>query len=234
MPSLAKPCPANVSILYYLETTVKSNFLLADNYTILLYMANDLTTYEKSQGLTPINPEGNQLIYNPPDEQRLTLRYIYKDRYIAMKEGSDRQNTEKWWDKWEKQWEAFRDPKTIDSDEMWQSNHVAPLTTAVVQTALSEMIDQEVRPFYLPQGIEKQAKTTLMQHIWNFAWWVSNSDLLMHDVFLSELILGTVITQEYYRQDKRIVRDADVGKGNNEVLKERDTYDYDDVYGEVV
>ncbi len=190
--------------------------------------------YLTSQGLKALKqPKGIRLVYQPPDEQKYTLKYIYKDRFIAMQEGSERQDVEKKWDKWQKQWEAFRDPRTIDSDEMWQSNHVTPITTSVVQTALSEMIDQEIRPFYLPRGIEKQAKTTLMQHIWDYAWWTANSDLMMHDVYSDILVLGTAITQEYYRKEKRIVRDETVSKKQT-VLKERTTYDYDDVYGEVV
>ncbi len=190
--------------------------------------------YEDSQGLTALKSPGIRRIYHPPDEQKYTLRYIYKDRYIAMKEGSERQDVEKKWDKWEKQWEGFRDPRTIDSDEMWQSNHVSPITTAIVQTALSEMIDQDIKPFYLPQGIEKQPKATLMQHIWDYAWWVANSDLMMYDVYLDSLVLGTSIIQEYYRREKRIVRDVIMGKDKKQSLKEREVYDYDDVFGELV
>lgn len=190
--------------------------------------------YEPSQGIMATKQPSNPIRYNPPEQQKFTLRYFYKDRKIAMEEGSERQDVQKKWDKWDKQWEAFRDPRTIDSDEMWQSNHVTPITSATVQTALSEMIDQDIKPFYLPQGIEKQAKTTLMQHIWDYAWWTANSDLMMHDVYLETLIKGTAITQEYYRKEKRIVRDIFAGKDGKEILKDKETYDYDDVFGELV
>lgn len=187
-----------------------------------------------SQGLVKIHQAGIRMYYNPPQEQKDTLKYIYKDRFVAMKQSSERFNTEKKWDMWEKMWEGFRDPRTIDSDEMWQSNHVAPVTTSIVQTAISEMVDERVRPLFLPAGVEKKAKATLISHIWDYAWWTANSDLMMYDVFMDMLVLGTAITQEYYRQEKRMVRDVVIGDKLEIEEKEHEIFDYDDVYGEIV
>ena len=188
-----------------------------------------------SQGLVePTAGYGIRLIYNPPDDQRETLKYIYKDRYIAMKMGTDRLDASRHWDDWEKQYEGWQKPRDLSADTTWQSKHVAPVTSSVMQTAIAEMVDQNIKPFYVPQGVEKQPKATLMQHIWDYAWDVSNSDLLMYDVFMEELMLGTAIVQEYYRQDRRLIRDVIVGEDNQYEEKEREVFDYDDVCGEIV
>lgn len=179
---------------------------------------------------------GIRQIYNPPQAQKDTLKFVYKDRYMAMKQGSDRMEVEKLWDTWEKQAEGWRSERRRTSDgDQWQSNHVSPVTTSVIQTAVSEMVDQDMKPFYVPQGIEKQAKADLMQHVWDFGWDTARSDLMMYDVFIDMLGQGTAITQEYYRQEKRLVRDIVIGKDKTETEeKEREVYDYDDVYGEIV
>lgn len=188
-----------------------------------------------SQGQAILQADfGIREFYVPDEAQHKTLEYVYKKRYIPMKQALDRMDASRHWDDWEKQYEGWQKPRDIAADTSWQSKHVAPVTSSVILTALAEMIDQDVKPFYLPQGVEKQAKATLMQHIWDFAWETSNSDLLMYDVFMDYLMLGTAIVQEYYRQDKRIVRDLVPGKDNQFETKEREIFDYDDVCGEIV
>src|SRR6266436_8193614 len=151
-----------------------------------------------------------------------------------MKESPERTDAQKKWDLWERQIEQFRNVRTIAESDDWQSRHVAPITIAIIQSAISEMINQNIRPFYAPAGIEKQAKATLMQHIWDYGWWAANSDLMMYDVYWDMLGMGTAITQEYYRQDRRMVRDVVMGKDDSYEEKEREIFDYDDVYGELV
>lgn len=177
---------------------------------------------------------GIRTLYMPTKAQRETLNYVYRIRFEGMKQGDERQEMEKKWDQYERQWEGWRPPKSDNPDDRWQSNHVAPVTISVVQTAVAEMVNQNIVPYYLPAGMEKAAKATLMNHVWDYGWFVSNSDLMMYDVFMDSLILGTAITQEYYRQDRRMVSDVIIGKNDESFEKEREVYDYDDIYGEIV
>lgn len=193
---------------------------------------NTASVPKDSQGRAKLS--GIREHYQPTDEQRQTLQYVYHDRYRMMKESPERTEQLRKWDMWEKQTEAFRGARGVTEGDDWQSHHVSPLTIAVVQSAISEMIDQHIRPFYAPQGLEKQAKATLMQHIWDFGWFTANSDLMMYDVYWDILTMGTAITQEYYRQDRRMVRDIVMGDDDKFEEKERELLDYDDVYGEIV
>lgn len=196
------------------------------------------STAKKLKNNLPKNSQG-QVIgirgrYKPDEEQRKTLAYVYRDRYKAMQEAEERSDEAKKWDKWERQMEQYRPDRASVDDDSWQSNHVSPVTVSIVQSAISELIDQTIRPFYGPNGTEKQAKADLMQHIWDWGWRTANSDLMMYDVFWDALGDGTAITQEYYRQDRRIIRDVVLGKDNVFEEKETERMAYDDIYGEVV
>lgn len=197
----------------------------------------------KGQEKIPTDGQGRAILgvrkyYQPDDAQRKTLTYVYRERFMSMKESPERVSNQKKWDVWERQIEQFKNTRSIEEVDDWQSKHVAPITIAVIQAALSEMVNQNIRPFYGPAGLEKQAKATLMQHIWDFGWRTANSDLMMYDVYWDTLGMGTAITQEYYRQDRRMVRDVKVSMDENKEDKfdeeEREVYDYDDVYGEIV
>lgn len=206
----------------YNNTRVKQKDIPQDKTT--------LKTDEQGRAVLP----GIRQIYQPDDSERKTLNFIYHERFRQMKESPERTDNIKKWDLWERQIEQFRNVRTIEESDDWQSRHVAPITIAVIQAAMSEMINQNIRPFYTPQGTEKQAKATLMQHIWDYGWFTANSDLMMYDVYWDTLGMGTAITQEYYRQDRRMVRDVIMGEDDKYEEKEREVYDYDDVYGEIV
>jgi hypothetical protein len=141
--------------------------------------------------------------YKPTDEEQNWRQWVYK-RYTTMKEDPERVTMEKEWEAGEKAWDAFREPK---SDGDWESNYYIPLTTSVVESVLSEFIDQRIRPLILPRASEDISRAKVMRHIFDFTWDVADGDLELFDVLKSTLIRGTGIAQEYYLKDRRMVRD---------------------------
>ena len=160
--------------------------------------------------------------YTPEGEQKTILDFVYK-RFIAMKSAKDRLDAEEVWRKGIKAWEAYREPRGEDE---WQSNHTVPLTSAVIESALAEVIDQSPKPSILPRGSEDAPKATVVQHMFEYAWDVSNSDLELYNTIKDAFIYGTGISQEYYFRDPRLIQMAD---GTT-----KRTYCYDDVYLESV
>ena len=150
--------------------------------------------------------------YNPSDEVKEKIRYVY-DRKRAMEEAEDRQNSAKDWDKWEKQFESLREARRADQ---WQSNHTVPMTFSIIETALSEITDQQVRPLILPRGAEDESKARVMQRIFDYTWEVSDSDILLYDAMKDALIYGTAITQEYYWKDMRKISELTAKKSGKE------------------
>ena len=177
-----------------------------------------------------IEPEIRK-IYNPDDEEKEVIKFIYDDRYEAMKTSEDRLKADKIWDKAEKQWEALREDKAKDT---WQSNHITPETFSVVETAMSEMIKQNIKPIILPRGKEDEARARVMSYIWDYAWEVSDSDTAVYNILKDALMFGTGIGQEYYWKDRRMVGSITVNKDKKEEYKEHETFAYDDVILESV
>ena len=173
--------------------------------------------------------KGIRLIYSPSDEQKEMIRFIY-DRRRAMEDSEQRQKLIKNIDQWEKQWEGYREPKGADD---WQSNHVVPMTLSVVETALSEIVKQNLKPFVRGRGLEDDMQGNLMQHIWDYAWDISDGDSVNYDALHDLLINGTVVAQEYYRKDKRKIGSVSM-KGETEETSYHEVLDYDDVCTEIV
>jgi len=172
---------------------------------------------------------GIRLDYQPDEKQVEAIKRVYT-RKIQMEGGTDYQEASKHWDKWRKQWEAYRNPKGEDD---WQSNHVSPVTTAVVQAALSEMVDQTPQPIIIPRSKEDIPRSTVMKHIYNYTWEQGNGDLNLMDVMQESLICGTAIAQEYYFQQPRIIKHIKFEK-NKETYEEEKIMEYDGVYMEPV
>lgn len=167
--------------------------------------------------------------YDPQGTEFQMLIRVYK-RYTAMKDSPDRALASKEWERGRKQWEALRE---IRGDDEWQSNHYVPLTTAVVESALSEVIDQSPKPLILPRGQEDEPKATVMSHIYDYTWEISDSDLEFEDIIHDAFIEGTGIGQEYFYSDIRKIKTTP--KENSKVdWNEEDQADYNDCYLECV
>lgn len=174
-----------------------------------------------------------RLKYNPKGEELEVLQMVYK-RKQAMEDGSDYKEASKNWDKWLKQWESWRDSQNLED---WQSNHVVPLTFSVVESALSEIVDQTPRPLILARGREDVPKATVMKHIFDYTWEVSDGDTALFDVAQSALILGTAIGQEYYYKQPKTIRNLKLVKNGDktkEEYTEEEVFEYDDCYLEPV
>lgn len=170
-------------------------------------------------------------IYTPSDEHKERIRHVY-DRKRAMEEGSDRSEAAKNWDRWEKQYESIRE-QFVKPDGEWNSNHVAPLTFSAIETALSEVTEQQVRPMVLPRGSEDESKARVMQRIFDYTCEISNYDMLTYDALKDAFTYGTAITQEYFLKDMRKIRELNLENGESKIT-EKEVAEYEDVMGEIV
>jgi hypothetical protein len=184
---------------------------------------------QKKQSVLPDKPQ-IRAIYDPSDEEKEVIGFVYHRR-DQMEESPDRQRVMQGLDQWEKQYEGWRAPRKPDD---WQSNHVVPLTNSVVQTAVSEIVKQNLRPFVMPRGFEDKGKTRLMQFIYDYAWEVADGDMFIYDAVVELLVNGTVIAYEYYRVDKRRIGNIKINKDGKEEVEYEEVVDYDDVYTEIV
>lgn len=181
-------------------------------------MANKENTL--SQLVDPVKKLADN--YDPKGDEKKARDWVYRRKY-AMEDNPKRKEAAANWDKWMANWEMIRSPQGNDE---WQSNHVVPITTAVVETVLAEVIDQSPRPLILPRGTEDAPKAMVMSHAFDYTWDIADGDLELYNVLKDAFILGTGIAQEYYWKEARKVTNA---KGEEEMV-----YDYDDCYMESV
>lgn len=165
------------------------------------------------------------------EEQKFWRKHTYM-RYAYMKEARQANGREDKWKAWQKQYEAWRPPKGLS----WQSNIVPPFTTSVVESALSEMVDQNLMPMVGPRKKVDAPKATTINYVKNYSWDVGYGDVELYKAIKQQLILGTTFWQEYYLQEKQTVKiltsyDPKTGK---EEHKEIEMLDFDDVYGEAI
>lgn len=159
--------------------------------------------------------------YLPNDAEYEDLRFIY-ERKQSMADA--RGKYEKEWEAADKQYEMYREAK-VD----WQSNIVLPTTTAIVESQLSEIIDQNIRPRYLPRGVEDKPRAIVMNATSDYAWEVGRTDIELYKATKDALVRGTGILQDYYRKESRQV---EMSEKDKKTIKEMVTYD--DLFAEAV
>ena len=104
--------------------------------------------------------------YSPDDDEKEKIRFVY-DRRDAMENSADRQQALHNADKWDKNYENLRDSFEKSGDE-WQSNHVVPVTIAAVETAKSEISEQQIRPIISARGAEDECKSKVFPRIFDY------------------------------------------------------------------
>ena len=169
---------------------------------------------------------------NLTEEQKFWQKHTY-NRFALMKHSRQQNGREDKWNQWQKQYEAWRPPKSMDD---WQSTIVPPFTTSVVESALSELIDQTLQPQVGARKQEDVPKATVVNFIKQYTWDIGYGDVELYKALKQALILGTTVWQEYYWQDKRTVKqiveyDPKTGR---EKYEDKVIYDFDDCYGEAV
>lgn len=174
--------------------------------------------------------------YKPDEQEEKILRHVY-DRFRSMKDNPQRKEAEDEWNNAEKAWDQIRHQD--EQLEEWQANYYVPLTTGIVESTLSEMLDQSPRPIILPRSAEDKAKATVMRRAFEYTWDVADGDEELENVLKDCLIYGNGFAQEYYWKDRRIVKQLAGVKKNNkkqsiENYNETEVFDYDDCYMESV
>lgn len=177
-----------------------------------------------------------RLYYKPTDAEDRRIKFVY-DRFLAMKMNPQRLDAAKQWDEGEKAWDQL--VKEDEGLEEWQAKYYVPLTTAVVESILSDMTGQSPRPLILALSEEDKPRATVMKHAVEYSWDVADGDEELEGTLKDCLIYGDGFVQEYYWKDRRMIRNLknvsqDKKKRTIEEYDEVEKFDYDDVYMENV
>jgi hypothetical protein len=151
--------------------------------------------------------------YKPSDDQYEVLKYVYRRK---QEMGDKRAEWEPKWEKWMKQYECYRPPK--DSND-WTSDIYIPMTTSTIEAMLSEIINQDLKPYAVERGVEDAPKAAVVNAILEYTWDAAKSDVAAFEIIRDAFILGTGIGQEYYWKQEREVKDL---KGDKHKVVEFD------------
>lgn len=137
--------------------------------------------------------------YSPKDEELEQLQHVYKRKH-EMAEG--RNKYDKDWDKWEKQYESYRPEKSADD---WKSNIVPPVSTAVVETIMSEINQYDLEAPIKPRGEEDIPRVEILKEAFKFTKNIGDFKLEEEDIKKEAIIYGTGFGEELFWEDARDV-----------------------------
>ncbi len=172
--------------------------------------------------------------YKPTQKEKDLRLWVY-NRFDSMAQSSQRHRAERIWRAGEVAWDAIRYERDADD---WNSNYYVPMTGAVVESIMAEMLEQSLVPQVLARGGEDKPKARVMQNIFEYTLETANHNDEMENVYRGGLIHGTTFAQEYYLRDRRKVKDImglkEAKTKNNRKRKEfvgeeREVLEYDDV-----
>lgn len=171
------------------------------------------------------------LQYRPNKRERKLRRHIW-DRYRAMADNGWRKDAEDDWqmgDRMFRQWVPDADP------DDWRANIMLPDGFAAVQAQMQETIERLSRPELMRVEDSDKAKEEFANAIMKYNMDRTNFDYQYYKAKLVASIRGTSFLFDYYRVDKRKIKDL-VGINDDGTIKyqEKEVTDFDDDYTEQI
>lgn len=189
-----------------------------------------LTALQNQQGKLDPQPVINGQ-YNPNKRRRSIRREVYQ-RYYWLRNDPLRVEAETDWDTADKEYQMYVPPK--DEDD-WHADLHLPDAFAAIQTQAQETIERKSRPTLISTEESDEPIQDFGNSVLNY-----NMDNTGYDYqyFLAKLAAssrGTAFLWDYWRTDKRIVKDPDsVDAEGNIVYVDKEITDFDDDYTEWV
>lgn len=167
--------------------------------------------------------------YQPNKTERDVRRKVWQ-RYNDMKDDPIRKDAEAEWDMADI---MYRQWVPVPDDDDWRTNLILPDAFAGIQAQMQETIDRKSRPIARPVEDSDETLAAFYNALLNHNMDRTDFDLQYYYAKNSAAIRGTAFLFEYYRLDKRKVKDPDsVDEDGNIVYKDKEIIDFDDTYTE--
>lgn len=167
--------------------------------------------------------------YRPNKRKNDIRRETYK-RYYWLRNEPLRTDAEKDWEMADKEYQMHM--PDIDPDD-WRSHLELPDSFAAIQAQAQETIERKARPYLSATEESDEPTAELANAVMEYN--MNNSDF-DYQYFLAKLaasIRGTSFLMNYWRTDKRIVKDpVSIDKNGEIQYQEREVTDFDDDYTE--
>lgn len=194
-------------------------------------MAKLKTEQEQINKLT--SEQENVSAYKATDEEMAIIVKV-TERYKSMRYSEERNEVETDWDNADKAYRAYT--SSVDSDDT-RSNINKPIPFAVIETEIQETIERRTRPLLEPRQYSDLAGTDLANEVLKYSFDKGDFDYQYYLAKKEALTYGTGILWEYYREDKRTVKELKIVRdeqGEKEEYENVERTDFDDCYAEYI
>src|SRR3990167_1761421 len=173
-----------------------------------------------------INPN-----YKPSKRVRAIRRQTY-ERWYWLRDNPLRLEAEKEWIEADKEYNMYTpDP---DPDD-WQSHLQLPDAFAAIRTQAQETVERKARPSLTATDESEEPTEEFCNAIMNYNMNNTGYDYQYHQAKLAASIRGTAFLMDYWRTDKRVVKDpVSVDKDGVITYEDKEITDFDDDYTEWV
>ena len=193
-------------------------------------IARKIEKLQNQQGR--LDPEPEKLdLYKPNKRNRAIRRQVY-ERFYFLRDEPLRGEAEQLWEEADKEY-GMVTPQT--SEDEWRSNLHLPDAWAAIQAQMQETVERKARPHLVAteesdEPVQEFANSVLAYNM--------NNTGFDYQAFLAKLsaaIRGTAFRMNYWRTDKRIVKDpTGVDEDGQITWKDKEITDFDDDYTEWV
>lgn len=167
-----------------------------------------------------------------PNKKRSDIRRAVYQRFYWLRNDPLRTDAETDWEMADKEYQMHI--PEIDPDD-WRSHLELPDAFAAIQAQAQETIERKARPYLSATEEDDEPTAELANAVMEYNM---NSSDFDYQYFLAKLaasIRGTAFLMNYWRTDKRIVKDPTGIDSNGQIqYQEREVTDFDDDYTEWV
>lgn len=193
-------------------------------------LGQKLEAYQEQELGTIIKGEVGR--YTPKNKKERTVRRQVYTRYYLLRDNPARSDAEQDWDIADKEYRMFMEP--VEDDD-WQSHLQLPDAFAAIQAQSQETIERKSRPTLVATEESDEPIQDFANAIMTYNMNNTGYDYQNYLARLSASIRGTAFVMDYWRTDKRIVKDP-VSVNSDGTIKyvDKEVIDFDDDYMEWV
>lgn len=183
-------------------------------------------------GLEPESPDTSNADYKPNKRRRAIRRQTY-ERFYDLKDNPLRLEAELDWETADKEYNMYTPP--LDDDD-WRANLQLPDAFAAIRTQAQETVERKARPSLTATDESEEPVEAFCNEVLSYNMNNTGFDYQYHQGKLAASIRGTAFLLDYWRTDKRIVKDPQsVNEKTGEIVyKTKEITDFDDDYTEWV
>lgn len=183
------------------------------------------TPENPSQSLEEDEKVDSKMPFQSKKDKRTAVRV--SERLELMKQGRKRQG-DGTWDNWDRMYNSI---PSREPDEKWQANVFVPFTMSTVLAILAETTSRRTRWKYFPVTKADEPKIDTLEAITDYTLEKGRYDdeSLKRDI--DKYVYGTSIWKEYFREDKRTIRERKISKDGTSKIETKEIKEFSDVYG---